>query len=138
MAEIIYQHPVKEIKGALTPHGIINRRKVYRDDRGTIIHEGRPEAYAVRHPRDFKKTPPQGNELKHHLRWKQACEQTFSDLHDEEKRKDWQNRFNAQLKRATADTPIDPKTGKRKRYYRLDAFVRAVIYARLKARDTQL
>lgn len=53
MAEIIYQHPIQEIKGALTKHVIINRRKLYRDDRGRVIHEGKPEAYAVRHPRDF-------------------------------------------------------------------------------------
>ena len=135
MAEIIYQHPIKEIKGALTPHGIINRRKLYRDDRGRVIHEGKPEAYAVRHPRDFDKTPPQGEELKHHNRFKQACEQAYAELHDETKRAEWQVRFNAQLKRTTPDTPIDPKTGKRRRYYRFDAFVRAVIYAELKAQD---
>ncbi len=135
MAEIIYQHPVQEIKGALAKHGIINRRKLYRDDRGKVIHEGKPEAYAVRHPRNFDKTPPQGNELKHHNRFKQACEQAYIELHDEAKRTEWQKRFNAQLKRSTPDTPIDSKTGKRKRCSRFDAFVRAVIYAEIKEQD---
>ena len=135
MAEIIYEHPVQEIKGALSKHGVISRRKVYRDERGRIIHKGKPEAYAVRHPRDFEKTPPTGNELAHHNRWRQACQQAFADLHDVVKRADWEARFNAQLHRATPDTPIDPKSGKRKRYHRLDAFVRAVIYAQLKSAE---
>ncbi len=133
MAEIIYEHPIQEIKGALSKHGVISRRKVFRDERGTVIHEGKTEAYAVRNPRDFEKTPPTGNELAHHNRWKQACQQAFADLHDDAKRAEWQARFDAQLHHATEDTPTNPKTGQRKHYYRLDAFVRAVIYAQLKA-----
>ena len=57
----------------------------------------------------------------------------FADLHDDAKRAEWQARFDAQLHHATEDTPTNPKTGQRKHYYRLDAFVRAVIYAQLKA-----
>ena len=133
MAKIKFEHPVTEITGALTKHGIINRRKSFRDDRGRVIFEGAPEAYAVRHPRDWTKTPATGNELAHHNRWRQACQQAYAELHDDTLRADWQKRFDAQLKHATADTPIDSKTGNYKHYHRLDAFVRAVIYARLKA-----
>ena len=133
MAKIIYEHPVKEIRGAIARKGVIYRTKVYRNADGSVLREGKPEAYHVRNPRDYKKNPPRGEELKHQLRWKQACEQTYNDLHDPTKRQEWQARFIAQLKRKTPDTPIDPKTGKPKHYARFDAFVRATIYARLKA-----
>lgn len=73
MARINLEHPVREIHGAFTRNGIINRRKTYRDSNGRIIHEGSQEAYTVRHPRDFKRNPPTGDELAHHNRWREAC-----------------------------------------------------------------
>ena len=80
MAEIKLQIPFDEIHGAIEKHGIISRQKKYRDEKGRIIHEGKQEAYAVRHPRDFKKNPPQGEELKHHNRWREACHRTSQIL----------------------------------------------------------
>ncbi|MBR4563604.1 MAG: hypothetical protein IKO26_04050 [Paludibacteraceae bacterium] len=73
MARVKLEHPVNEIHGAFTRKGIINRRKKYRDERGRVVHEGIQEAYAVRHPRDWKTTPAQGAELVHHNRWREAC-----------------------------------------------------------------
>ena len=55
MAKIILEHPVREIHGALERKGIVNRRKKYRDENGRIISEGKQEAYAVRHPRNWCK-----------------------------------------------------------------------------------
>ncbi len=80
MAEVKLQTPFDEIHGAIEKHGIISRQKKYRDERGRIIHRGKQEAYAVRHPRDFKKDPPKGEELKHHNRWKEACHRTTQIL----------------------------------------------------------
>lgn len=133
MAKIKYEHPVAEISGALAKHGIVSRRKIFRDDNGKVIFMGTPEAYAIRHPRDWNRNPATGNELEHHNRWKQACIQAYAELHDEVTRADWQKRFSDQLTNVTPDTPVDSKTGIHKHYHRLDAFVRAVIYARLKA-----
>ena len=74
MAEVKLQVPFDEIHGAIEKHGIVSRQKKYRDDSGRVIFEGKQEAYAVRNPRDFKKDPPKGEELKHHNRWKEACQ----------------------------------------------------------------
>ena len=80
MAEVKLHIPFDEIHGAIEKHGIISRQKKYRDEKGRIIHEGKQEAYAVRHPRDFKKNPPKGEELKHHNRWREACHRTSQIL----------------------------------------------------------
>ena len=80
MARVKLEHPVSEIHGAFTRKGIINRQKKYRDERGRVVHEGVQEAYAVRHPRDWKKTPAQGAELAHHNRWREACLRTSQIL----------------------------------------------------------
>ena len=73
MANVNLEHPFREIHGAIERKGIINRQKKFRDDNGRVIFEGRQEAYAVKRPRDFKKNPPQGEELAHHNRWREAC-----------------------------------------------------------------
>ena len=52
---------------------IVHRKKKYRDERGRIVFEGRQEAYALKHPRDIKKTPPQGAELANMNCWREAC-----------------------------------------------------------------
>ena len=74
MAQVNLTHPFREIHGAIERKGIISRQKKYRDDNGRVIFEGKQEAYAVRNPRDFKKNPPQGEELAHHNRWREACQ----------------------------------------------------------------
>ena len=80
MALVILESPVAELHGALERKGIINRQKKYRDERGRVIHEGRQEAYKVKNPRDWKKTPAQGAELAHHNRWREACLRTTQIL----------------------------------------------------------
>ena len=154
MAEVIYQDPVKEIRGAIAKHGVINRRKLYRDEKGRVIHEGTPEAYRVKHPRDWKKNPPQGEELKKINRFREACRLTKevmqaanpdsavqttspdSTVTAEERARyeSYRQRYQRQLgRKADSAAPTDPKTGKPKHYYRLDNFIRAMIYIELKA-----
>lgn len=74
MAKVTLATPFDEMHGALSKTDkIINRQKKFRDERGRIIHIGEQEAYAVKHPRDRKKNPPQGAELANLSRWQEAC-----------------------------------------------------------------
>ena len=156
MAEVIYQDPVKEIRGALTKHGTINRRKIYRDAMGRVIHEGTSEAYRVCNPRDWKKNPPLGEELKKINRFREACRLTkeimqaarpdYADDDDaassgstvtdevREQYNAYRLRYQKQLgRKPDPQAPLDPKTGRPKHYYRLDNFIRAIIYRHLKS-----
>ena len=50
----------------------------------------------------------------------------------------WQARFKAQLissknSQPDSEAPLDPKTGRGKRYLRLDTFIRAILYCQLRA-----
>ena len=146
MATVNYQDPVRDIRGAFRKGGIINRRKAYRDDKGRIVNESAPEAYAVRHPRDWKRNPATGKELECQNRFKAASAETkrillaakpeaYAAAHNGSLPSEedlnilryWQTRFQNQLRRAEPDAPIDPMTGKRKRYSRLDAFIRTCL-----------
>jgi len=146
MASVVFEHPVRDIRGTFQKGGIINRRKQYRDDKGRIVNESEPEAYAVRHPRDWKKNPAQGRELACQNRFKAASAETkrillaakpedYAEAHngatptpdDLATLRYWQDRFQKQLRRGEPDAPIDPHTGKRKRYSRLDAFIRTCL-----------
>ena len=132
MAQVNYLDPIRDIRGTFQKGGIINRRKQYRDDKGRIVNESAPEAYAVRHPRDWKRNPATGKELECQNRFKAASAETHRILHattpeDLATLHYWQDRFQKQLRRPEPDAPIDPKTGKRKRYSRLDAFIRTCL-----------
>ena len=146
MAQVNYLDPVRDIRGTFQRGGIINRRKAYRDDKGRIVNESAPEAYAVRHPRDWKKNPATGKELECQNRFRAASAETkrillaanpdaYAVAHngtlpseeDLTTLRYWQTRFRKQLRRAEQDAPIDPNTGKRKRYSRLDAFIRSCL-----------
>ena len=146
MAQVNYLDPVRDIRGTFQRGGIINRRKAYRDDKGRIVNESAPEAYAVRHPRDWKKNPATGKELECQNRFRAASAETkrillaadsdaYAAAHngtlpseeDLTTLRYWQTRFRKQLRRAEQDAPIDPNTGKRKRYSRLDAFIRSCL-----------
>ena len=81
MAIVILESPVAELHGALERKGIIHRQKKYRDQNGRIIRQGCQEAYKVKNPRDWKKTPAKGAELAHHNRWREACLRTSQILH---------------------------------------------------------
>ena len=146
MAKVNYLDPVREIRGTFQKGGIINRRKQYRDEKGRIVNESAPEAYALRHPRDWKMNPATGRELECQNRFKAASAETkrillaakpeaYAAAHngtlpseeDLATLRYWQSRFQKQLRRPEPDAPINPKTGKRKRYSRLDAFIRTCL-----------
>ena len=98
-----------------------------------------PETYKIEHPRDWKKNPAKGKELEHQLRFKQACAETYKVLHPSTPEElatlqKWQSRFEAQLDKPEPDAPIDPKTGKRKQYFRLDAFIRTCLLREMESK----
>ena len=162
MATTILEHPVREIHGALERKGIINRMKKYRAEDGRIIHEGVQESYAVRYPRDYKKKPPQGAELAHLNMFRQACWLTKEILDADKPEEtptvsalpqrpkiltkeeaqallsDYRKRYRAQLPstrgtRPDPQAPIDKTTHAPKRFFRLDNFIRSMVYQSLKA-----
>ena len=74
MAKVELSTPFDEIHGAFNKSDkIINRRKTFRDDNGRVIMVGHQEAYAVKHPRNWKKNPPKGAELANITLWQEAC-----------------------------------------------------------------
>ncbi len=136
MAKTIFEKPVRELHGAFTKGGFISRRKTYRDSKGRILGMSEPETYKIENPRDWKKNPATGKELEHQLRFKQASAETFRILHPSTPEElatlqMWQSRFEAQLNKPEPDAPVNPKTGKRKQYFRLDAFIRTCILRQL-------
>ena len=82
----------------------------------------------MQHPRDWKKNPAKGAEKLKLDRWKEACAKTKAILDDPEQRALWEQRWQAQLKKAEPDAPIDPRTGKRKIYIKFDCYVRAKVW----------
>ena len=103
-------------------------KKVARDNQGRVIAEMKQEVYVVQHPRDWKKKPAEGAEKLKLDRWKEACAKTKQILEDPEQRALWQERWQAQLKKAAPDAPIDPRTSKRKIYIKFDCYVRAKVW----------
>ena len=167
MATVILEHPIREIHGSLTPKGIINRQKKYHDDRGRVIHDGIQEGYAVQHPRDYKKNPPKGAELANINRFRQACLITKEILDAEKPEQtpvvavyppqpryltksqaqallaDFRRRYDAQIpgKLGThpdPKAPIDKHTFAPKRFFRLDNFIRSLVYQALRNNPNDL
>ena len=129
MAEVKFIAPVEGITGKLNQKDkTVFRKKVVRDDQGRVIAEMKQEVYVVQHPRDWKKNPAKGAEKVKQDRWKEACAKTKAILDDPEQRALWKERWQAQLKKAEADAPIDPCTKKRKIYIKFDCFVRAKVW----------
>ena len=73
MAVAELEYPFAEIRGSIGKDGIVNRKKKYRDDKGRIIHEGKQEAYKIKHPRNFKKNPPSAAEQANMNWWTESC-----------------------------------------------------------------
>ena len=74
MARVELTTPFEEIHGAFSKTDkVINRQKKFRDDSGRVIQIGHQEAYAIKHPRNFKKNPPKGAELANISLWQEAC-----------------------------------------------------------------
>ena len=63
---VIQLNPLAEnMRGRLSKKSpTVIRQKKYRADNGAVISEGAQEAYDVVNPRDYKKNPPKGAELK--------------------------------------------------------------------------
>ena len=81
MAIVNLEVPFSDIHGTLVRNGIIHRQKQYKDDDGKVIFTGRQEAYAVRTPRDYKKNPPQGEELNNINIFREANRLTTELIH---------------------------------------------------------
>ena len=121
--------PVEGITGKLNKKDkTIFRQKFARDSDGRVICPMQKEVYVVQHPRDWKKKPAKGAEKLKQDRWKEACAKTKQILDDPEQRALWQERWQAQLKKAEPDTPVDRRTGKRKIYIKFDCYVRAKMW----------
>lgn len=145
MAKVTYSAGIDLTTGALdTRHELITRVKHLHDTRGAITKQCDPEVYLQKHKRDYKQTPPQGNELAHLQHFGEAAKRTtaliyaykFPDTASEEQRAlldEYRRRFELQLKGAPDPQAPTDKSGKQKYYFRFDNFIRAMIYQELKS-----
>ena len=121
--------PVEGITGKLNKKDkTIFRQKIARDSDGRVICPMQKEVYVVQHPRDWKKKPAKGAEKLKQDRWAEASAKTKQILDDPEQRALWQQRWQAQLKKAEPDAPVDRRTGKRKIYIKFDCYVRSKMW----------
>ena len=129
MAEVTFIAPVAKIEGKLNQKDkTVFRKKVARDDQGRVIAEMKQEVYVVQHPRDWKKNPAKGAEKAKQERWAEASAKTKAILDNPELRSQWEQQWQAQLKKAEADAPIDPRTKRRKIYIKFDCYVRSKVW----------
>ena len=132
MAEYKTIAPVEGITGKLNKKDkTVFRQKFARDSNGAVIRPMKKEVYVIQNPRDWKKNPAKGAEKEKQDRWAEACAKTKAILDDPEQRALWQQRWQAQLKKAEPDAPMDPHTGKRKIYIKFDCYVRSKIWREL-------
>ena len=132
MAEYKPISPVDYMSGKLNQKDkTVFRQKFARDDKGAVIRPMKREVYVIMHPRDWKKNPAKGEEKVKIDKWTAACAKTKAILDDPTQRALWNERWKAQLEKGDGDSPIDPKTGKRKIYIKFDCYVRAKIWASL-------
>ena len=123
--------PVEGITGKLNKKDkTVFRQKIARDSDGRVICPMQKEVYVVQYPRDWKKNPAKGAEKQKQDRWAEASAKTKQILDDPEQRALWLQRWQAQLKKAEEDSPIDPRTGKQKIYIKFDCYVRAKVHRR--------
>ena len=121
--------PVEGIKGKLNKKDkTVFRQKIARDSDGRVICPMQKEVYVVQHPRDWKKKPAKGAEKLKQDRWAEASAKTKQILDDPEQRALWQRHWQAQLKKAEPDAPVDRRTGKRKIYIKFDCYVRSKMW----------
>ena len=124
--------PVEGITGKLNKKDkTVFRQKIARDSDGRVICPMQKEVYVVQHPRDWKKNPAKGAEKLKQDRWAEASAKTKQILDDPEQRAEWMQRWQAQLKKAEPDAPVDRRTGKRKIYIQFDCYVRAKVWREL-------
>ena len=124
--------PVEGITGKLNKKDkTVFRQKFAHDSNGRVICPMKKEVYVVQNPRDWKKNPARGAEKEKLDRWKEACAKTKAILDDSELRSQWEQQWQAQLKKAEPDAPIDPRTKKRKIYIKFDCYVRSKVWREL-------
>ena len=124
--------PVEGITGKLNKKDkTVFRQKIARDSDGRVICPMQKEVYVVQHPRDWNKNPAKGAEKLKQDRWAEASAKTKQILDDPEQRALWQQRWQAQLKKAEPDAPIDPRTNRPKIYIKFDCYVRTKIHRSL-------
>ena len=129
MAKVKWIAPIEHFEGKLNSKDkVVFRQKKVRDSKGRIIGMMAQEAYVVHDPRDWKKNPAKGAEKEKMNRWKEACALTKTILDDLQERAQWEKRWQAQLRKAEVDAPIDPKTKKRKIYIKFDCYVRSKVW----------
>ena len=148
MATPNYDAPIENLSGAIQKKGPISRQKHYRLPNGQNTGTGKKEFYRLTNPRDFKVNPLSQNEVNNHEWFRQAALRANEILSAAKpgtnptpeqlaELNSWQHRFMAQIasKRGSKpdpEAPIDPKTGKQKRYVLFSAFIRAILYLQLK------
>lgn len=121
--------PVEGITGKLNKKDkTVFRQKFAYDSNGRVICPMKKEVYVVRNPRDWNKNPAKGAEKEKLDRWAEACAQTKAILDDPALRSLWEQQWQAQLKKAEPDAPIDPRTKKRKIYIKFDCYVRSKVW----------
>ena len=121
--------PVEGITGKLNKKDkTVFRQKFAHDSNGRVICPMKKEVYVVRNPRDWNKNPAKGAEKEKQDRWAEACAQTKAILDDPALRSLWEQQWQAQLKKAEADAPIDPRTKKQKIYIKFDCYGRAKVW----------
>ena len=117
--------PVEGITGKLNKKDkTVFRQKFAYDSNGRVICPMKKEVYVVRNPRDWKKNPAKGAEKEKLDRWAEAC----AILDDPALRSLWEQQWQAQLKKAEPDAPMDPRTKKRKIYIKFDCYVRSKVW----------
>lgn len=143
MATFETEHPIKKLRGNIgrTTH----RQKVYRDANGKIVAEAKPEAYAVKNPRDYKKKPAKGAELQNINFFREASlyatdvisaanPNNHPTQEQLDRYNDFSTRFQAQLTGpADHEAPVDPKTKSHKHYKILYNFICALRLQQLKS-----
>lgn len=121
--------PVEGITGKLNKKDkTVFRQKFAYDSNGRVICPMKKEVYVVRNPRDWNKNPAKGAEKEKLDRWAEACAQTKAILDDPALRSQWEQQWQAQLKKAEPDAPIDPRTKKQKIYIKFDCYVRSKVW----------
>ena len=132
MAEYKTISPVDYLSGKLNKKDkTVFRQKFARDSHGAVIRPMKKEVYVVQNPRDWKKNPAKGAEKVKQDRWAEACAKTKQILDDPEQRGLWQQRWQAQLKKADPDAPFDRRTSKRKIYIKFDCYIRSKVWREL-------
>ena len=136
MRRLEFKEPIEEMSGRLNKHdkeSVIFRRKYFRDEKGNIIGKASKERVTIENHRNYTTNPMSEAEAKTVDAFKKAVAQYNIEKNDPERMAYWKARFSAQLRKPDSEAPIDPKTQKRRKYLRLDMFIRAMLQLQFRA-----